>query len=383
MHIIILENQPSSLRGGLEISVLDICRSLAQRGHSISFLYLEEGNLLNQYQEFCTHLVKVNSYLLDRSTIINTFSFFADIWNIRTNKHSIVYCHRYHDVFFGYVLALLRNIPFVCHLRLTPLEKFGRPQAIGLHGVKQFIALSNQTKLDWVNSGFKKEKIEVVYNGINPEIFKPSGKFSEIRKQWNIPKHTRVISYLGRLDKEKGIETIIKAFALFLKSGIITKLLIAGKPLSHFSFEEGEKYEKSLEQLTTDLGIEKHVHFLGHVTDVISVYEGSDVTLLPSLWSEPFGRVIIESMACGTPAVASRTGGIPEILIGEFQSMLFEPGNEQDLSNTLNRMINWRDKDCQLGERCRQHVLNNFTLDKMVDGVERVLLAVYEQSNIL
>lgn len=383
MHIIVLENQLSSLCGGLEISVLDVCRGLAQRGHSISFIYLEEGNLLHQYQEFCTRLVKVNSYLLDRSTITNTFNFATDIWNIRTHRNSIVYCHRYHNVFFGYVLSLLRNIPFVCHLRLTPLEKFGRPHAIGLNGVKQFIALSNQTKLDWVNSGFKKEKIEVVYNGINPEIFKPLRKFSEIRKRWNIAEHTRVISYVGRLDKEKGIETIIKAFALLLKSGISTKLLIAGKPLSHSSPEAGEKYEKSLKHLTTDLGIEKYVRFLSHVADVNSVYEGSDVTLLPSLWSEPFGRVIIESMSCGTPAVASRTGGIPEILTGEFQDMLFEPGNEQDLLNTLNRMLDWRDRDRQLGERCRQHVIDNFTLDKMVDGVEKVLLTVYKQSNIL
>lgn len=222
-----------------------------------------------------------------------------------------------------------------------------------------------------------------MYNGINPEIFKPLRKFSEIRKQWNIAKHARVISYVGRLDKEKGIETIIKAFALLLQSGISTKLLIAGKPLSHFSPEEGEKYEKSLKHLTTDLGIEKHVHFLGQVADVISIYQGSDVTLLPSIWSEPFGRVIIESMACGTPAVASRTGGIPEILTGEFQAMLFEPGNEHDLLNTLNRMIDWRDRDNQLGERCRQHVIDNFTLDKMVDGVEKILLTVYKQSNTL
>lgn len=161
MHIIVLENQPSSLRGGLEISVLDVCRGLAQRGHSISFIYLEEGDLLHQYQEFCTHLVKVNGYLLDRSTINNTFNFLTDIWNIHTNKNSIVYCHRYHNVFFGFVLSLLRNIPFVCHLRLTPLEKFGRPHAIGLNGVQQFIALSNQTKLDWVNSGFKKKELKL------------------------------------------------------------------------------------------------------------------------------------------------------------------------------------------------------------------------------
>jgi glycosyltransferase involved in cell wall biosynthesis len=84
-------------------------------------------------------------------------------------------------------------------------------------------------------------------------------------------------------------------------------------------------------------------------------------------------------MACGTPVVASRTGGIPENLTGEFQSGLFEPGNEQALSDTLNQFMNWRDKDPHLGERCREHVLGKFTLDKMVDGIEKSLLRVVKQ----
>ncbi len=167
------------------------------------------------------------------------------------------------------------------------------------------------------------------------------------------------------------METLIKAFALLAKTGNSARLLIAGKPVT-----QGEEYKKSLEQLVTDLGIEKDVDFLGYVADTTFVYQTSDATVLPSLWSEPFGRTVIESMACGTPVVASRTGGIPEILTGEFQSSLFETGNEQYLADTLNRIINWRDKDPQLGERCREHVLSKFTLDKMVDGIEKVLLKV-------
>ena len=109
------------------------------------------------------------------------------------------------------------------------------------------------------------------------------------------------------------------------------------------------------------------------------MYQVSDVTVLPSLWSEPFGRTNIESMACGTPVVASRIGGITEILTGEFQAGLFEPGNEQDLADTLSRIISWREKDPDLGKRCRDHVLSNYTLDKMVDGIEKVLLKVVAQ----
>jgi glycosyltransferase involved in cell wall biosynthesis len=81
-------------------------------------------------------------------------------------------------------------------------------------------------------------------------------------------------------------------------------------------------------------------------------------------------------MACSTPVVASRTGGIPEILTGEFQNWLFEPGNEQDLLDKLTGIINWRETAPQLGERCREHVLDKFCPEKMVDSIEKVLLRV-------
>lgn len=372
MHIIALENHPSSLRGGQELFLLEACRGLARRGHDVSLLYVTEGNLLQEYQKFSTHIVKVDSFSLDRSKIARIFNFFADIWNIPTSQSSVVFSNRYHDTLFGSFLALSKNISHVSFLQLPPLEHgFPRPLAIGLKGVKRFIALSNQTKLDWVKSGFNEEKIDIVHGGTNPEIFKPTSDFSQARKEWNIPESTKIISYVGRLDKEKGLETLIKAFALLKKSNLDAKLLIAGKPLS-----QGEEYKKSLEQLVIDLGIEQDVDFLGHVANTTSVYQVSDVAVLPSLWSEPFGRTNIESMACGTPVVASRTGGITEILTEEFQNGLFEPGNEQELADTLDRIVYWRDKDPTLGKRCRDHILSNFTLDTMVDGIEKVLLRV-------
>jgi len=373
MHVIALEDEPSSLRGGQELNLLEICRGLSQRGHSISLLYVKAGNLIKQYQEFCSHVMKVDSYQFNRSRIAHTFNFLFYIWKTPSSKNSVIFSNHYNNVIFGSILSVSKNIPFVCYLQLPPIYGFSRPHAIGLKRVKQFITVSNQTKLDWVKRGFKQEKIDVVHNGTNLEVFKPANNFDAIRKEWNITDDIRIISYLGRLDKDKGLETLIKAFALLLKSGKVTRLLIAGKPVI-----QGEEYKKSLEQLVTDLGIEKYVRFLGHVANTTSVYQVSDVTVLPSQWSEPFGRTIIESMACGTPVVASRTGGIPEILTGEFQRGLFEPGNERDLANNLNLSMNWREKNPLLGERCCKHVFSKFTLDKMVDGIEKLLLKFVE-----
>ena len=171
------------------------------------------------------------------------------------------------------------------------------------------------------------------------------------------------------MDKEKGLEILIRSFSLFLKTYKNANLLIAGKPIC-----DTEEYKKSLEHLTSELGITDSVKFLGHLTNPVPLYQISDVTVLTSLHSEPFGRTIIESMACGTPVVASRTGGIPEILTGEFQRMLCEPGNAQDLADTLNFVLKWKNLDPQLSAKCREHILHSFNVDKMVDGIEKFIL---------
>ena len=380
MHIIVLEQEPSSRRGGQEVVLFDFCCGLARHGHRIDLLYNQEGDLLDRYREFCTATVKIKRFTVYRKPYI--FSFIAElwqtIWQIPSGKDSIVLSNQYQDSLFGCILAFTKNLPFVCYLHIPPPKVLPRTfverqWSWGLKGVKHAIAVSAKTKLDWVNNGFKAEKIDVVHNGINVEAYNLED-LAVVRKKWHISEDIRVVSYIGRIDKEKGLETLLKAFALLLKTDDNIRLLIAGKPLL-----QGEEYKKELDQVVIDLGMEKHVSFLGHVTDTASVYQLSDVTVLPSLWSEPFGRTIIESMACGTPVVASRTGGIPEILTGEFQCGLFEPGDERGLSDTLNQIIHWRGRDPQLGQRCRKHVLAKFTSDKMVDGVERVLLRIFER----
>ncbi len=392
MHVIVLEHQPSSSRGGQELNLFEICRALSEHGHKISLVYVKSGDLVEKYQEFCEQVIKVKSYGFDRrkiTDIINFIPSISDIWKIADKENSVVFINQYPDAFYGYLVSLFKQIPFVCYLQIPPpvnREELNLQRRIGIKGVKQFVAVSQQTKNEWLQElGLTEEKIDVVYNGTNLEKFKPAENLAELRKSWNIPEDNKVISYVGRLDKDKGLELLIEAFALFLKTGKKAKLLIAGKPLLHFSADgkecplAGEEYKQSLKQIAIDLGVENSVDFLGHLSNPTSVYQVSDLTVVPSLWSEPFGRVVIESMACGTPVVGSRIGGIPEILTGEFQAGLFEPGNKQDLTNTLNQMIDWRDNNPQLGAKYREYTFNKFSLESMNNGIEDVLLNVLKK----
>ena len=366
MNIIALASYLSSKRGGLEHSLLDVCQALAKRGHKISLIYEEEGDQLEKYQQFCTDLIKITSYKLNAQ-------FLADIRRVASLPTDIIYSNQYNNFFFARVLSQLSGLPLVGHLRLhastedSYLKRI--KQSFTLSGIHHYIAISEAVKNDWCDRlRVPPHKVSIVYNGIEPDRFVISDDVSSLRKAWEIAPQERVISYVGRLETEKGIETLIRAFALLCQASIPARLLIAGKPL--FS---GDAYLSQLEALAESLGIQENVKFLGHISNTRSLYQMSDVVVLPSLWLEAFGRVLIESMACGTPALGSRSGGIPEILTGEFSNWLFAPGDEVDLYTKLKEVIDWRDTDPTLSHRCRQHVIHNFSLQQTIDGIETVL----------
>ena len=388
MHLIALEQEPTSLRGGQERNLLEICRGLAAQGHRITLLYEREGNLLDQYRQFCESTLHIDAYGFDRRKPKNILQFVrnvAGIGKIPVYDDSIVFSNVCHTVTFGYALSRLRGLPFVCYFQIPACE-LNRQIRFALDRVDRYITVSHQTKRSWVDYGLPDSKIEVIQNATDPYKFKPADDLAALRKEWEIPDETRIVSYVGRLDRDKGIESLIKAFGLLTQQGIDAQLLIAGKPVLHYDEEKGvecpqvgERYVQSLRQLASDRGVGDRVKFLGH-TDPVPIYQLSDVNVVCSVWEEPFARVILESMSCGTPLVGSRIGGTIEALTGEFERGLFTPGDEADLARCLAETICWRSQDPQLGERYRSHIIQHFSLDRLIDDFE-VALSKMVQKN--
>ena len=113
MHIIVLENQPTAARGGQHLSLLDVCWGLSQRGHTISLLYEQAGDLQEQYQQFCLQTLLVKGYTIHNKTDI--YPLIAEVWRLKwqipDSKDSVVYINQYHDSLFGSALALAKQIP--------------------------------------------------------------------------------------------------------------------------------------------------------------------------------------------------------------------------------------------------------------------------------
>ena len=116
-------------------------------------------------------------------------------------------------------------------------------------------------------------------------------------------------------------------------------------------------------------------------SDVLSLIQTADVAVVPSVWSEPFARSVIEPLACGVPVIASRVGGNPEILTGWMSDFLVPPGDAGALATRISALDGWRKTDPDLGERCRQAVVTRLDLGREVDSVESLLASIARRSS--
>lgn len=379
MNILVLENEPSSRRGGQELSLLDVCQGLAERGHGIHLIYNADGDLLDKYGKFCKSIAKVRCYTIDRhATLSSLRDWILSLLRALKVPADVVYVNQYHDTLLGGMLARLKSVPLVCHLRLFPPGTFCGQWRIGLRAVTSFIANSQATRASYLEAGFAPETIDVVYNGIDLDRFSIRKDRETTRQLLGISPETYVILYAGRIDRHKNIEFLLRSFPGLGLMKEEACLLIAGGPLVHASPEEGLRYVDELKSLCHSLSIGESVRWLGRRSDLPELFRAADVTVLPSKMPETFGRTIAESMACGTPALGVRLGGLPEVLSGEFSDYRVEDNDVADLTALLKSLRDWRVRDPMLALRCRSSVEARFTAERMVTGVEQVLKKAVE-----
>ena len=374
MRILVFENEPSSKRGGQELSLLDVCRGLAARSHMIDLLYVKSGDLLDNYRQFCSNIIPTTSYTVDRHRTLRASAH----WLLSLIERSkvarqadVLYTNQYHDTLFAGTLGTLLQKPVVCHVRLPPPDPACGQHRLGIRRVTRFIAISQAARNAWIKSGFAlAQDIDVVYNGIDPERFKATGCRIALRSQLGIPQDSFTVLFVGRFGREKGIDVLLRAFGRVRCVIPEARLLIVGGPPSAY---QDRPYFDELCQMGRGMGLDDSVLWLGRRSDISALCEAADVLVMPSDWPELFGRALIEAMSVGTLAVGAAVGGIPEVLSGEFERGVFPPRNYPALAECILDSCQWRRVDPDLPRRCREWVIQNFHIDATITGVEASL----------
>lgn len=374
MKVLALEGDPSGTRGGQEHSLLDVCVGLASAGHVVTLAHIADGDLLPRYAAAGVQALRVRGYDIDRRHPLRSGVAVAkSLARALRTRPDIVYINQYHDSLFAATVARVLHVPLVCHLRLFPPTEFCGQWRIGLSGVSRFIAVSDATRRAYIERGFDPRAMELVLNGIDVERFRPLPDRDAVRASLAVTPDAFVVLYVGRVDRAKNIEGLLRAFAVLHKTNPSARLLIAGRPLVHSDPAEGDRYLSTLKELGRSLGAASSIEWLGARRDVIELYNAADACVLPSIEPETFGRTLVEAMACGTPAIGTAIGGIPEVLIEGAARFIVAPGDDDALAARLRDLTGWRRRDPGLGARLRKLAVRHFDARRMVGEVAAVL----------
>jgi len=195
--------------------------------------------------------------------------------------------------------------------------------------------------------GIDKNKIHVIYNGVDIERFKPRPNCDELRKEFGLKKDEKVVLFVGRLYHRKGLETLLESVPPVLNEFSNVKFIISGTGF--------KQKEESLKKLAKELGIKDHVKFLGYIPDdkLPRLYSASDIFVLPAIY-ENFPFAILEAQSTALPVISTKVGGIPEFLVDTENGFLIDPGDTKQLTQKVLALLQNPELAKQMGDHGRK-----------------------------
>ena len=343
--------------GGMNVYLLNLARSLDLMGHTV-FVYTRRHDSLEHVEipiGSKSKLVHIVAGTLEDSKddLVEAVSEFSKNIQLYTEsqdiKLEILHSHYWLSGLVGDLLSELWAIPHVITfhtLSKTKLralakgkEHFSRSDAEhALMISSERIMVLSQGEVQDIEQlyGAFSEKTRVVPPGVDLRTFYPGDK-NDAKDLLNIPRLSKVILFVGRIDPIKGIDVLVKAFTMLNSSDDIRLYIVGG------NYEENDYY-KDIEILVRETDLMEKVVFTGSVpqSSLRDYYNAADVFVLPSHY-ESLGFVAIEAMACGTPVVASRVGGIPSIVSHGVTGYLTSQRCPEAFANQIEVLLENRD----------------------------------------
>lgn len=210
-----------------------------------------------------------------------------------------------------------------------PLSKLAWRQFINVYKHLNLVTTPTKTAARLIHNLGLKNPIIPISCGVDLNRFNPRNSGSYLKKRYKINSSKLVVLFVGRLDKEKNIDVVIKAFPVVLKS-IDAQLIIAGKG----------KEKTNLVNLSKNLGLDKNITFTGFVTekDLPNLFRMADVFVIASI-AELQSIATMEAMASGLPVVAARVMALPELVHDGKNGYLFSDGDTNALANQMIKIL--------------------------------------------
>jgi len=204
-----------------------------------------------------------------------------------------------------------------------------------------------------VEAGVEAGRIRLIHSGIDPERFVRCADGSASAE------HEAVVGIIAALEERKGHRYLLEAAAMLKRHGHRIKYLVAG---------EGP-VRRQLEDRVKALNLGDEVRFCGFVSDAPAFLSEIDIFILPSLY-EGLGVAVLEAMAAGKPVIASRVGGLPELVADGETGLLVAPKNVEGLADAIARLADDKSLAREMGRKGAARARASFSLEKMASQNE-------------
>jgi glycosyltransferase involved in cell wall biosynthesis len=359
--------------GGTETFARELSLQLQQQGRKSVLCFLKEPP---EHVRRFLELPNVSLEVLENSTDLNWSAIRSLAQIIRRHKPQILHLH-----FTGFLgvypwlarLMSVKKIFFTDHTsrpagylpKRAPFWKRTLTRIINLP-VSKVICVSRYgqqclTTLDLL----PRDRHELVYNAVDlSRVTENSETAADFRKRYGIPDNSVVIVQVSWMIPEKGIPELLET----------ARILLATNPRVHFVLVGEGAFREQFMRDAAEMGIADHVTWTGLIQDPFDagVYESADIVCQLSEWEELFGWMIAEAMAHGKPIVATKVGGIPELVDDGVSGFLVERGDSINAAERLNQLAADPELRRRLGAAGRKVVGEKFDLQRNVAQLLRL-----------
>jgi glycosyltransferase involved in cell wall biosynthesis len=254
----------------------------------------------------------------------------------------------------GYKVFWIEHVIPGRWLRLNPF----RPLYIFNSYFAKIIAVSDAVQKKLIGLKASRKNIRLIYNGIAiKEELDEKNKRENLVAQTKINQTVFTIGTVCRLNKEKGIEYLLRAVSIAKDFIPSLQLIVIG---------DGPE-KKNLIWLAKKLEIGDRTQFVGFQEELTNWIDGFEIFILPSVKKEAFGLVLLDAMAKAKPIIATKIGGIPEVILDQITGILIEPKNSEAIANAILHLFNHPKERARMGKNGLERVKTFFTLQRMAE----------------
>ena len=281
---------------------------------------------------------------------------------IKREGVSLVHSHGYRSDIIGLLAARRAGVPIVSTLHgWTPLNRSLRfYEAVDRFVLRWFdhIICVSRPLYEQIRRSFSSDRVTLLPNAVSAP---PTGGLSLTTRSTS----RKTLLFVGRLSYEKGVDILLRAFAHSFTGRDDTRMLILGDGPDRAAYE----------QLARDLRVDDSVEFLGFQRDVLSFYRCADLYVLPSR-SEGLPMSLLEAMSAGLPLVATRVGGVPDVVTDGISGCLVPSDDHRALGAALSNILDKPEQAAIMAESARAVVASHYRAEPWARNIEKIYRTV-------